>query len=91
MTQESPFAAAVRKELAAARNGHEPIHSDHEAFAVIYEEVEEYWAEVMKKRSERRPERLVEELIQIAAMCQRAAEDLNLDRQLVRPATAPAA
>jgi hypothetical protein len=46
----------------------------HEAYAVILEELDEFWDEVRKK--EHCPEKMLRELIQIAAMAQRAAEDL---------------
>lgn len=72
----SPFLAAVEAEVARARLKHAPINSVHEGYAVLLEEVEEFWFEVMKKRSERNPERMREELVQIAAMAMRTAEDV---------------
>lgn len=78
------FAEAVREELVGARLHFPPMNSLHEGYAVIWEEVEEFWAEVMKKPAERGRRQLVEELVQIAAMCQRTAEDLGLDRELVQ-------
>lgn len=58
--------------------GHPPMHSLHEAYAVILEEVEELWQEVCKRAADRDPKAVLTELTQIAAMCQRAAEDLTL-------------
>jgi NTP pyrophosphatase (non-canonical NTP hydrolase) len=78
------FADAVKRELQAARKGNPPMHSLHEGYAVIMEEVEEFWAEVMRKPAERNKKRLAEELMQVAAMCQRTAEDLGLDTELAR-------
>lgn len=77
---ESPFSEAVRNELGRARNDLKfpPMASLHEGFAVILEEVHEFWNEVKKKPDERSKEKLYEELVQIAAMCQRTAEDLKL-------------
>lgn len=76
--QESPFAALVREELACARRGNKPMNSAHEAYAVVLEELDEFWEEVRKKRIDRDPQKMLTELVQIAAMCQRAAEDLRL-------------
>ena len=72
----SPFAEMVRKELVAAREGNAPQNSLHEAYAVILEEVDEFWDEVKKKASKRVDSEILTELVQIAAMCQRAAEDV---------------
>ena len=56
-----------------------PMHSPHEAEAVIREEFDEYWDEV-KKHNTSKPDRDTrprqrEELIQLAAMCMRALID----------------
>lgn len=76
----SQFAEAVREELDRARtkHGHRPINSVHEGYAVILEELEEFWAEVMKKAKDRDRRNMAKELAQIAAMCQRTAEDCGL-------------
>jgi hypothetical protein len=66
----------LSNELTRAR-GHFPnINSLHEGYAVILEELEEFWAEVMAKRSERSPAQQRRELIQIAAMAIRTASDV---------------
>lgn len=52
------------------------FHSGHEAYGVILEELDEFWDEV--KRQHPNPVLLLKELIQVAAMCERAAEDLGL-------------
>lgn len=75
----APFWQAVQAELARAEQMHAPIHSVHEAYAVLLEEVEELWDEVRKKPGARSPARLVEELVQIAAVAWRAARDLGMD------------
>lgn len=70
------FTEKVAVEITHARKKHAPIHSLHEGYAVILEEVCELWAEVMKRREQRDLVRIREELIQIAAMAQRTAEDV---------------
>ena len=66
----------VTRELEGARSKHKPINSVHEGYAVILEELEEFWEEVRKKRQERNVDRMFDELVQIAAMAQRTAEDV---------------
>lgn len=66
------------QELKRARSGHAPMHSAHEAYAVILEKVEEFKAEVFKKREVRSKALMLSELVQVAAMAWRAAEDLEL-------------
>lgn len=70
--------AMVAMELDSARAKHPPQKSLHEGYAVLLEEVDEFWAEVKKKSSERSASRLLEELIQVAAMAVRTAEDVVL-------------
>lgn len=73
-----PVIGFVQEELVRARKMHKPMNSAHEAYAVILEEVEEYWQEVMKKRADRDAGAMKQELIQIAAMACRAVIDLGL-------------
>lgn len=74
----SAFEAMVREELTKARSFHTtPIRSIHEGYAVILEEVEELQAECFDRHKP--VDRILKELIQVAAMCQRMAEDLSLD------------
>ncbi len=68
----------VAEELQIARNMHKPMNSAHEAYAVILEELDEFWEEVKKKRELRDNTNMAKELIQIAAMAIRAASDLKL-------------
>ncbi|NLG49709.1 MAG: hypothetical protein GX552_06325 [Chloroflexi bacterium] len=72
------FFSLVEQELQGARAKHPPMHSAHEGFAIILEEVDELKAEVWKKGSAREPKSMRAELIQIAAMCARMADDLDL-------------
>ncbi len=70
------FEQLVADEIGKARGKHEAINSVHEGYAVILEEVDEFWEWVRKKRKERNPQEMLIELVQIAAMCQRTAEDV---------------
>lgn len=73
----NPFAKAVQQELNRARTKHPtPQHNAHEGYAVLKEEVDEFWDEVKAQKHDRI--RMLEELIQIGAMAQRTAEDLGL-------------
>lgn len=59
-------------ELDRARLHHGDMASAHEAYAVVLEELEEWWEEVQRHD---RVKGLLE-LIQLAAMARRAAEDI---------------
>ncbi len=66
----------VLTELAGARKKHSPMRSAHEAYAVILEELDEFWEEVRQKRGNKVG--MQNELIQVAAMAFRALSDLDL-------------
>lgn len=68
----------VAHEIDRARTVHPPLHSAHEAYAVILEELDEYKAEVWRKSSERDRAAMRRELVQLAAMAVRAIGDLGL-------------
>lgn len=68
----------LRRELERAREQFAAYNSAHEAYAVILEELEEFWAWVKVKREARDREAMRAELIQIAATAIRAVEDLGL-------------
>ena len=72
------FADQVADELARARAAHPPIHSLHEGYAVLLEEVDEFWAEVKQRAGTGTRLAALLELVQIAAMAQRIAEDCGL-------------
>ncbi len=72
------FVQLVAAELASARDGHDPINSLHEGLGVLQEEVFEFQLEVYKKRSKRNLKKTLAELVQVAAMAQRCAEDVLL-------------
>lgn len=72
------FAQLVVREIASSRAAHGPVGSHHEGFAILLEELEEYWAHVRLRPDRRVPAEALEELVQIGAMAQRIAEDLDL-------------
>lgn len=53
----------IKTECERARKKHPPFHSTHEAYAVILEELEEWWDSVKKDEPDDA------ELISVAAMC----------------------
>lgn len=74
----APFLDLVQVEVVSAQQKHQPLNSGHEAYAVILEEIDEFWLEVKKRPRNRNKQAMLEELIQIAAMCARTAFDLEL-------------
>ena len=72
------FEELVRAELNRAQESFAPINSLHEGYAVILEEVRELETQVFKKPKNRNANAMLKELVQIAAMCQRTAEDCGL-------------
>jgi hypothetical protein len=73
--EESPFLEQVQHELDRACEKHPPLHSLHEAYAVILEKVDELKAEIWKQQDARDFQAIRRELSQIAAMCARTVED----------------
>lgn len=67
------FEELVKLELKAARAKHKRPNSPHEGYAIILEELDEYWDEV--KAQKHRKSRMLKELVQIASMAQRVAEE----------------
>ncbi len=65
----------IRLELLVAGRKHGPMHSAHEAYAIILEELDEAWEEIKAKKPDKR--RLEEELMQVAAMAVRAIIDVT--------------
>jgi hypothetical protein len=70
------FLEDVAAEVVRARAKHPPINSLHEGYAVILEELDEFWEEVRAQQFD--PHRSYHELVQVAAMAQRTAEDRGL-------------
>jgi hypothetical protein len=75
---ESTFSDAVQRELLEARAKHARLNSAHEGYAVILEELDEFWEQCRLRREQRDKREMLRELIQISAMAQRTAEDLEL-------------
>jgi len=71
-----PFIAEAIEELYIAMGKHAALHSTHEAYAVIQEEVDELWEEIKKRNPDRVAMR--KELLQVAAMTFRMAIDLDM-------------
>lgn len=71
------FLLDVAVELSRAQAKWPPMHSLHEAYAVILEELDELWDHVKQKQNERDPEAIRKELTQLCAMVARAAVDLE--------------
>lgn len=74
----TPFLHQVALEVERARVKHAPLNSLHEGYAVLLEEVDEFWAMVKMQTKDRDPAEMLTELIQIAAMAERIAEDCQL-------------
>lgn len=64
----------VQAEAARAAGIHRPMHSYHEGFAVLKEEVDELWDEIKLKNPSR--EAIRKEALQVAAMAVRFVNDL---------------
>src|SRR5688572_11783524 len=78
----SNFAELVAKELNKARTKHPgKQRSVHEGYAVILEEVDEFW-DLVKEQAPTK-DAMLKELVQIAAMAQRTAEDLSIIEEQV--------
>lgn len=71
--QFAKFRERVVDEACKAYQTHGGIRSLHEGYGVLIEEVAEFFDEVRKKTPDKM--RLVEELAQIAATCERIAND----------------
>lgn len=63
----------VARELARARGLHAALHSAHEGYAVILEELDELKVEVWKRREARDLAEMRKETVQVAAMALRFA------------------
>ncbi len=70
------FTREVEKELKKARSKFPKINTLHEGYAIILEELDELWDEVRKQYANERLRLAYRELVQVAAMAQRTAEDL---------------
>jgi hypothetical protein len=73
------FLRDVEAEVARAGLLHAPLNSYHESYAVILEELDEFWEICRQKTRDRDPKKARAELVQIAAMACRAAKDIGLE------------
>lgn len=71
------FPDLVKAENNRALEQYGPINSLHEGYGVLAEEIAEFFDEVRKKDSDREPDAILGELVQIGTMAQRIAEDLQ--------------
>ncbi len=78
ITQDAIAMNLVATEIGRARVRHKDYNSCHEAYAVILEELDEFWDEVKKKSAHRNREAMRTELVQIATTAMRAIVDLDL-------------
>lgn len=83
------FADLVAAELARSREKYPPLHSHHEGHGLLLDEVAEYWAEVRLQRKDALLCSILPELVQVAAVAQRIAEDLGLIPGTRLPAATP--
>lgn len=72
----SVFRDLVKKSIHANRFKHSIIRSPHEGLGLILEEVNELQEEVFKRNRKDDPLRLLNELVEIAALCEIFAEDV---------------
>jgi hypothetical protein len=70
------FPNLVKKELKSPREEHGSIKSLHEGYAILLEEIDEFWEHVRQKRNNRDHNKILHELTQIGAMAQAIAEDI---------------
>lgn len=71
MTRGERILKEICDEVARAERLHGPINSLHEGYAIIAEELDEFWELVKLKAKDRDPVGVHTELIQTAAMCVR--------------------
>lgn len=70
------FLKMVRDEISRSRELHGDLHSAHEALGVMMEEWSEVKREIYNKKLDKG--KLLEELVQLAAMCGKTAIDCGL-------------
>lgn len=76
-TELRNFFADAFIEALRAEELHGPAVSLHEAYAIMLEEMDEFWDHVKMKQADRNPAEIRAELVQIAAMASKAAQVLN--------------
>lgn len=73
-----PITRDMVVELKRATTNYGPMHTEHEAYGIILEEIDELWAEIKLKPSQRSKERMRKEAIQCMAMLARFIIDCEL-------------
>lgn len=76
MSKRDEILSEISLESTKAVNKHGPVHSLHEAYGLITEELAEFFDEVRKKSAKRDLKNTRKELVQIAAMCVKTIENL---------------
>jgi len=72
----SSFLIELVLELRRADSMYPPMRSLHEGYAVILEELDEFWEHCRKKPGDRVDDEISKELVQVAAMAWRTYRDL---------------
>ena len=76
---KSVFERLVSQELDSARQKHPgAIVNFHHGYCVLLEETDELWGEIKMRGESRDKNKILEELVQVAVVARRIAEDLNL-------------
>jgi len=83
------FRDLVAHELEQATRQWDRMNDLADASGILAEELDEFWDEVRKPAPARDPRRLLRELVQLAAMCQRAVRDLRLIQLVATPLLPP--
>lgn len=76
--EQNVFCALVQRELSKASASYAPMANIEHAYTTILEEVQELFDEIRRKPKDRDWPKICAELVQIAAMAQRTAEDLRI-------------
>ena len=66
----------IEDEFLRANDLYSNLHSNHEAYAVIKEEMDELWDEIKKNKDTMGNKKIIKELIQIGAMVVRYLDNL---------------
>ena len=67
----------ISNEVDSAKTKYPKFNSLHEGYAVILEELDELWDAIKMSKGIRHTPAMIDECIQIAAMCVRFVEDLE--------------
>uniref|UniRef100_A0A6M3LRM8 Uncharacterized protein n=1 Tax=viral metagenome TaxID=1070528 RepID=A0A6M3LRM8_9ZZZZ len=81
MSPEERVLLAIKDEHSRAASAFGALHSAHEGYAVIKEELDELWEEVKKKTQDRDCTKMEKEAVQIASMALRFVLDVCMDDQ----------